>query len=278
MTEFEKTVRTMKPISKPKKIGEGRFGARLAEYENGYKAVVKPQLIGDVFRKQPTERAPYCAEAFYRFSQLIAPGFVPETYVIKVGGHIWSAMKWIPGFHVRKYDARAFHKDDDDFVPPKLRRICFQAAPKSAWLRLTLLDLIGNSRDRHGKNVLVRPKHVVPLGAIDNDFALGLTFRGTRNVFHQYLFYWHWYDPALLREVSRLTVKDFKGAICPLLEPVYAEHCMRRLDWVMEYPHRMPWRIIGQGAQRSVEFPSYERWFKKNYRQLPQRPMMVKAA
>lgn len=277
MTEFEKTVKTMKWIRKPKKIGEGRFGARLAEYENGFKAVVKPQLVGGIFRKLPTERAPYCEEAFYHFGELMAPGLVPETYTIKVDGHIWSAQKWVPGFHVREYDKKVFDKECTDFMG-NLRRVCFTAAPKSVWRRLALVDIVGNSRDRHGKNVLVRPKRAMPLAGIDNGFALGLTFRGTRNVFHQYLFYWRWYDPALLREASKLTVVDFKDAICPLLEPIYAEHCMRRLDWVLEYPHRMPWRIIGQGAQRSVEFPSYESWFKKNHRQLPQRPMMVKAA
>jgi len=277
MTEFEKTVKTMKPSAKPKKIGEGRFGARLAVYENGYKAVIKPQMEGGVFRRQRTERAPYCEEAFYHFSQLIYPGVVPETYTIKLNGHVWSAQLFVPGFHVRQYDAKLFNKEREDFLP-NLRRVCFAAAPKQAWKRLSLLDLLGNSRDRHGKNVLIRPKHVLPLAAIDNSFALGLTFRGTRNVFHQYLFYWQWYDPALLREVSKLTVKDFKGAICPLLEPIFAEHCARRLEWVLEYPHRLPWRIISQGAERSVEFPSYAPWFKKHHRQLPQRPMMVKAA
>lgn len=277
MTEFEKTVKTMKP-TKITLVGEGRFGARLAVYENGWKAIVKPQMLGETFRKMPTERAPYCEEAFYHFSKLIYPGSVPETYVIKLKGKICSAQLWVPGYHVRQYDAKLFDKSREDFHQ-NIRRVCYQAAPKDVWRRLALLDVIGNSRDRHGKNVMVRPKYKkMPIAAIDNSFALGLTFRGYRNVFHQYLFNWHLYDPALLRELSTLKVVDFRDAISPLLEPVYAEHCMRRLDWVLEYPHRLPWRIISQGTQRSVNFPTYAEWFKKNFRQLLQRPMMVKAS
>jgi hypothetical protein len=275
VTEFEKAVKTTKPI-KVTKIGEGRFHARLAEYADGWKAIIKRAMHDGVFRKLPTVLAPEREEAMYHVSQLIYPGVVPETYKIKHDGETSSAQLWVPGFHVRSYDSKVFNKDRDDFYT-NIKKVCYQAAPKEAWKRLTMLDIIANSRDRHGKNVMVRPKRAVPFAAIDNSFCLGLTFRGYRNVFHQYLFNWHYYDPALLREVGKLTVKDFVNAIGSLLPTIYGEHCMRRLEWVQEYPHRLPWRIMSQGAERSIDFPTYEEWFATQFRRLPQRPVIVKA-
>lgn len=274
MTDFQNTVLTQKP-TKIECVGEGKFDAHLATYANGWQAIIKKDKQGKRFRRLRTDRMHLREAAFYRFSQLIYPGIVPETYVTKIKGEPCSAQMFVPGFHLRKYDPELFTPDRDDFYD-NMRKVCYHAAPKEVWKRLSLLDLVGNSRDRHGKNVLVRPKREIPLAAIDNGASLGKTFRCYRSVFHRYLLYWHFYAPEYVKQLSTISLQDIKDAIVPLLAPEYAEHAMRRIEWVLEFPHRLPWRIISKGEEK--RFPSYKAYFSSSYRRLPQRPLIVKAA
>lgn len=275
MSDFETTVKTMQPV-KLERIGEGKFNAHLATYSNGWKAVCKHDSSNKVFRRLPTNMAHRREEAFFHLAELIYPGVVPETYVCEIRGKECSAQKYTPGIHARAYDSSLFDTERSDFGS-NFKSVIYGAAPKADWKRLAMLDLVGNSRDRHGKNVLLRPGNKLPIMAIDNGFSLGKTFRSYRNVFHRYLFNYHFYAPHLLKELEKLELLEIREAIVPLLEPVYAEHVRRRIDWVLEFPHRLPWRIISCGADRTVDFPSYKRFFSPDYRRLPERRLMVKA-
>lgn len=275
MTDFEKTVKTMQPV-KLEKIGEGLFNAHLAVYSNGWKAVCKHDPSNKVFRQLPTRLAHRREAAFYRFSQLFYPGVVPETYVVKVKGVECSAQMFVPGMHARAYDKKLFDTERDDFSS-NFKHILYKIASKPDWKRLVMLDVVGNSRDRHGKNIIVRPKFPIPLSAIDNGFSLGKTFRSYRNVFHRYLFKNHFHAPAVLKHLEKIQYNDIKEAIVPLLDAVYAYHAMKRLEWVLEFPHRLPYRVFSQGAQRTVEFPSYKKYFSSEFRRLPEKPLLVKS-
>lgn len=275
MTDFQKTVLTMQP-TKIEKIGEGRFGAHLASYNNGWRAVVKHSESKKAFRQLPCDQAHLREAAFYRLSQLFFPGVVPETYVTKIRDIECSAQKFTPGIQPRDYDKKLFKTKRDDFTG-NLKDVLYKAAPRDDWKRLTLLDLIANSRDRHGKNLLIRPGADIPLVAIDNGYSLGKTFRSYRNVFHRYLFFYHLHAPHLLRELEEIEYKAIEDALVPLLDPVYAYNVMRRIEWVLEFPHRLPWRVISKGATRTVDFPSYKRWFSVGFRQLPLEPVLAKS-
>jgi len=276
MTEFERTIRKLKPRT-VKKIGEGRFGARVAVYDNGYKALIKVPLNGRTFRFLDTSPAHKREEAFYRLGELYFPGVVPETYATIMDGFPVSAQMYVPGFHPRQYDDELFDTERADFNG-NFKRVLYGAAPRDKWKRLVVLDVIGNSRDRHGKNVLIRPHNPVKLVAIDNGFSLGRTFRGYRNVFHKHLYYGHFHAPAALKDLEFLDLKDIVDAIVPLVDKEHAEHVMRRIEWVLEYPHRLPFRVFSKGAKKSIDFPPYSAYFKRGFRRLPERPILVKAA
>lgn len=273
---FKQTVSTKQPV-KLQKVGEGRFNAHLATYANGWQAVVKHDIKKGVFRQLPTKDAHLREAAFYELSKLFYPGVVPETYVGKVQDKVCSIQMFVPGIHPRAYDKHLFNHEREDFRE-NFKLVLYKAVPKEAWKRLTLLDLIANSRDRHGKNVLIRPGNSIPFAAIDNGFSLGKTFRSYRNVFHRYLFDYRLYAPTMLRELSKIDGKDVRDAITPYLNRVYAENVMRRIEWVLEYPHRLPWRIISKGTTRAVEFPSYKHFFSSQYSKFPQEALIIRAA
>ena len=273
MTDFEKTVKTTKP-TKIQKVGDGKFDAHLAFYPNGWKAICKPALhTANTYRQLPVRLAHRREEAFFHLGEVLVPGFVPETYVCKVNDVECSAQMFVPGMHVRAWDKKVFRTSREDFSE-NFKKIVYSAAPKEVWKRLTVLDLVGNSRDRHGKNVIIRPGYISPVAAIDNGFSLGLTFRAYRNVFHKYLFNYHFYDPSLLHSLEKIKLKDITDAIVPLLDPIYAEHVMRRIEWILEYPHRLPFRVMCRGEET---FPTYKAWFSDKYRRLPERKLLVKS-
>lgn len=271
MTPFAKLVRQQKPTKLERAEG-GKSGALVATYKSGVKAVIKlvkaKSPDGKTYQREiALATHPYREVAFYELAKILEwQDLVPETVLIELDGVPASAQVFMPAMKLSKIDPKLKTEEDEETWRRRLVHVCHMAQ-RSSWTRLVLLDLIAGQRDRHLNNVGVmlhfgQQRPTLKVVAWDNAVTFGLTFRYYHNVFHKFLFadsfnlapYW-----ARLENVKRADLEVL--ARRELLHDDEVEHAYQRLQFLLEYPYRLPFSILSRGRSRSKEFPAYRRFF-----------------
>jgi len=273
MTQLETIVKRMKPVS-IKMIAEGNVGARLVTYPNGAQVVMK--ICSSVTTKNqrttqrglPTETEPKREVAFYRLCKLLGWDIVPETVLGEFAGFPASFQQYMTA--AKLYD-----------VEPRLRnpgknRVAWQIAlretlrdkvPFEDTLRLTVLDFLAGSRDRHAANYGVRldvsaNKARWRLIGWDNGCSFGLTQALYKCVAHKWVFRYAFDLSTVWDDLRRIRRSELASALSGLIDDEAIDHVWHRVQFVLTFPHRMPWKTLSQGHDDGDSFPSYAEWFK----------------
>lgn len=261
-------------------LSGGFFGAQLATYDNGYKAVIKTADTKDSrypkrrsFRGIPLNTVANREVAFYELSKILGwDHLVPETVELNTKtGAFSSAQEFVPSIAFKDIDPKMSDKSNHRWIH------YFKAVARKFsiddWRKLVLLDLIANSRDRHTKGIVVRypgPKIV----AIDNSISFGLTFARYRCLYHQYLFPKLFNFVPYKHHLARFKLADF-SPLGRFLRPLEVEHVFRRIEFLLEFPYRIPFKTISQGETGLNDFPSYKEFFKREAYHAEEKPLVI---
>ena len=275
--DFAETIYKSKP-DKVEAIGEGKFGAQLATYSNGYRAVLKTVSAGGkkaevrTFRGIPLDTVPMREVAFYKLAKKLGwQDIVPETVLHEYKGEVASYQLFVPSIYLRELDKSIF--DDKNKNRVHNLRVLSRRFPKDEWRRLVLLDLIGNNRDRHGKNVIVRfpGPHLV---AIDNSIAFGTCFGRYRDIFHKYLFPRSFNFEPYRDTIKNLTKSDL-SSLHALLKPTEVAHIFMRAQFLLRFPYLTPFETMSEGQTGLNDFPSRKPFFREKARIFQERPLVL---
>lgn len=261
MSDFSDTVYSQKARTKP--IGEGKFGAQLATFEDGTKAVIKVKPFAtSTFRGIDKQTMPQREVAAYVLDSTILDfGVVPETLLVKWQGQEASAQEFKQGaLAPRAVVPGIFDRKLSDW---KMRIAQFFGLVNlDDMTRIVLLDLVMNGVDRHGKNVVVDTVNN-RVFAIDNGLSFGQFYRQYRSVFHKYLFFTHLDIPEwAMNKLARVERADLEP-LSEYLSPDEVEQTWLRIQFVLGHADRLAFKRMSQGQLDPNRFPSYEGWFKK---------------
>lgn len=263
MSYFHDTSLTQRAKASP--IGDGRFGAKLAIFENGVKGVLKEQPpTSKMFRGVCQLNMPANEVMAYRLDRdLLHFGVVPETLFITWRGKEASLQKHIEGFQPKEVVPGVFDRKLDDWKQ-RLQSLA-DIMPMSELAKVVLFDLIVNNADRHGKNLIVDTHNGNKLWAIDNGTAFGDGYTLYKNVFHKYFFYDELpVDVDTLHALDRLTERDFGDVVRPFkISPKRCSYLYWRTRFVVDHHDRLGFKRISGGRIGNNEFPSYQKWFDK---------------
>ncbi len=277
MTTFSETILQHKPKT-VESIGSGKFGAQLATFANGWRAVLKSVSSGsdkskkEAFRGIDLRTVPFREVAFYQLAKKLGwQDIVPETVLGSYKNELASFQVFVPSIHMRDLNKGIFNPDNKSRVHD-LRKAA-HTFPKDEWRRLVLLDLIANNRDRHGKNVIVTTPgpHLM---AIDNSIAFGKSFARYRNVFHKHLFPKAFNFAPYRDELSRLKRSDFESMV-GLLSKVEVDRMFLRTRFLLKFPYLIPFNVMSNGNDGINEFPPRKKFFAKNGRAFDIRPLVI---
>lgn len=267
-TAFAHLVRTTKPIS-VKMIAEGKVGARLATYENGVRAVMKPSEAVSAKRGKaaphgiPVVSIPRREAAFYNLSKLLGyTDLVSETVLAVWEGIPVSFQLFVNAAKLYELDTRLKNPESEDKWTVAFRET-MRHFPTTDVLRLTLMDFIACSRDRHGGNYGARLDKDMNwrLAGWDNGESFGDYQTRYHCVAHKYYYANTFPVDAEIPMLARLDHGDVAAAL-DMLSPTQIDHVWYRIQFVLEYPQRLPWSVLSQGAEGPKDFPSYEEHFK----------------
>jgi hypothetical protein len=251
----------------------GKSGAMVATYENGVRAIVKaskPRLPSGHRRQRgiPALLHPTREVAFRKAAELLGfADLVPETVLTTkaVPGVVTSAQLFVPAHHLNEVEPDLKDTDARDWGDT-LVRACM-VVPKKFWKNLLALDILGGVRDRHANNVglLVKAEDDRPVYrpvAWDNAVSFGETFDRYHNVFHKYLFRRSVDLGDTWSALDKITRSDLSELLGPYLQPTEIEHAYLRVQFFLDFPYRLPWRVCSKGEDDSQGFPDYQSFFK----------------
>jgi hypothetical protein len=272
-TLFEITVKTTKPKS-IRMFSEGRVGARLIRFANGIEAVMKVGTSA-AMKDQRTLQAgiatatmPRREVAFYRLSKMLGFDIVPETVLGEFEGFPASFQQYVTCAKLYELDPRLRRmRQDKEAWVIALRETLRDKVQSDDTLQLTVVDFLAGARDRHGANYGARLELVSNqtrwrLIGWDNGCTFGLTMARYHCIAHKYLFR-HAFDLTMvwkrLRSLSRsqlvTTLKD-------LISEEEIDHVWLRSQFILAFPHRMPFAILSKGSDDPDAFPGYDEYFK----------------
>jgi hypothetical protein len=256
-----------------RKAPGGKSGALLAMYEGGVKAVVKvaKDRLPSGHRRQRGIAAslhPTREVAFYRAARLIGyDDLVPETVLTTkaVPGCVASAQLFVPAHHLHELEPKLVDVDDPSWGST-LAATC-TVVPKSFWRHLLALDILGGVRDRHVNNVglVMRSENDEPTYrpiAWDNAVSFGMTFDRYHNVFHKYLFRRSVDLAGTWSTLESITKADLHDAVGGYLQPDEIHDAFMRVQFFLDFPYRLPWRVCSKGNDDPHEFPDYRTYFE----------------
>lgn len=268
---FEHTVTEHQPV-KVEMIAEGKVGARLATFKNGVQAVMK--LAEDRSPKKgkkqsygiPVSTLPYREVAFYQLNKLCDFDVVPETVLSHYKGVPASYQQWIQATKLYEIDKRLMNLDDEDTWVVAFRET-MRSFPMNDALQLAVLDVLACSRDRHGANLGARlaiesGKARWRLFGWDNGASFSTKFTRYHNVVHKYIFRFAFDLSPVWQKLNDLRQGAMDEALSGLLSDEEIEHTWLRLQFMREYPYKLPWSVFSQGAESPNDFPSYADYFK----------------
>jgi hypothetical protein len=273
MTFFESCVKQMKPSS-IKMIAEGKMGARLVTYPNGMQAVMKI-ASAQTTKNQRAEQRGFKAEelprrevAFYKLAKLC--GFdevVPETVLHSFNDVEASFQRYVTGVKIYDLDPRLQMSAKRDEWPIALRQALRDKVQISDTARLTTLDFLACSRDRHAANYGARldtsnGKARWRLVGWDNGCSFGLTQTRYHCVAHKHLFRYAFDLEPVWETLLNLRRSQLVSELGELLGEEAVDHVWHRSQFVLTFPHRMPWKTLSQGCDSPDSFPSYAEFFQ----------------
>ncbi len=272
MSNFARAVLTTKPkkeepLNKDGSKTGGKSGAQLATYNNGLKAVIKAVKKLSPQGK-PTQRGikvsshPRREVAFYKLARLLGfESIAPEVVLLPNGS---SAQMFMPASNFVDFNSHLQSRSDEKWLEG-LRKVA-SLVPREQWRMLLILDIIAASRDRHSNNLGLQLKiqaNKVGYGlmAWDNACTFGLTFEKYHNVFHKYLFRQRVDLDPFWPKLEKLTRRDFTDTLGDNLTTEEIDHAYLRLQFMLEFPYRLPFQIMSKGEDDNDKFPSYASYF-----------------
>jgi hypothetical protein len=269
--EFTYVVQSQKPTS-IKPLGKGKSGALLATYRNHMRALIKVSKDALPSGKRTQRGLDIAAQpqrevAFYQLAKLLGYADLVPTVVIThkaVEGKLASAQFFVRAAALRDVDKRL-----DDVTSSQWEstlKVVLAKASLTHWRKLVALDLIAGSRDRHINNLgfVIAPQDGKPQlkpVAWDNAVTFGPTFANYHNVVHKYLFIEQVNFDDIWPVWLTLTLEDFKATLGPYLSEEAILHAYLRMRFLLEYPYRLPWRILSQRSDDPKGFPDYAEYF-----------------
>lgn len=280
MTAFETTVTKMKPQS-IKLLAEGKVGARLVTFENGVEAIMKVAATSTMKNHRAMQRGlktktmPMREVAFYNLAKVF--GFedvVPETVLGSFHDYPASFQQYVTSSKLYDVEPRLRQPGDKEGWSVALRETLRDVVPFGDTLRLTVLDFLAAARDRHGANYGTRldvtsGKARWRLVGWDNGCGFGLTQESYHCVAHKFLFRYAFDMSSVWDALSKVTRSELVKALSGLIPPLAIDHVWMRLQFVIAFPHRMPWVTLSGGSDDPDGFPSYAAFFKPLVGQQP---------
>lgn len=268
MTHFERVVTREKPTSL-KLLAEGQVGARIAAFRDGTEAIMKVGASQATKKRSKTQRGidiatmPAREVAFYTLAKIFGyEDVVPETVLGKFEGFPASFQRYVDNAKLYEVEPalREMRKDRTAWIIA-LRETLRDKLDLEDARKLTLLDFLAASRDRHAANYGARlsiagGKASWRLVGWDNGCAFGLTQERYHCVAHKHLFR-HAFDlQPLWQNLLSKRREDFnilsdKGYI----SVVEVDHIWYRLQFVLAFPHRMPWVVLSKNTDDINGFP-----------------------
>jgi hypothetical protein len=272
VTPFATVVHQSKPASL-KLFAEGKVGARLVTYPSGVQAVMKVASKAttkhnrSVQRGIATEGMPKREVAFYRLSQALGWDVVPETVLGEFQGFEASFQQYVTSAKLYDVEPRLRKPDEKEAWIVALRQTLRDKVPFDDTLRLTVLDFLACARDRHAANYGARldvtsGKARWRIVAWDNGCSFGLTQAQYHCVAHKYLFRYAFDLSPVWETLKSITRSKLFDALNDLLSPEAIDHVWMRVQFMLLFPHRMPWQVLSNGSDDPESFPDYRDFFK----------------
>lgn len=259
MALFKETLATQKaPL---KSMGIGKFGAQMATFPNGVKAIVKAQVFDNSpFRGIPRDSMHEREVMAYRFDRdVLGFNIVPETYMTRVGVKKASTQEFVNGLAAAQIVPKVFNKSLDDWK----ERVAKLAAlvPQDEVQKLVAMDLVIGSRDRHAKNAIFN-LDIGKCWAIDNGASFGKNLALYRNVFHKYFYLKNFsLSDDIAKALANVTPQACDDVLIWLdkreRDAVYA-----RAQLVLDKANKLDFYTLSKGHLNNNEFPSYGRWIR----------------
>jgi hypothetical protein len=271
-TAFEHIVTTTKP-AKVELFREGLVGARLATYPDGLQAVMKPcdersLKAGKKHQKQiPIRRLPFNEVAFYRLAKLLnLKDVVPETVLGSYGDQHASFQQYVLSKKLYDVEPALTKLDSEQQWVSAFTGLVERHKLEADMAKVSLLDFLACNRDRHGGNYGVRlqlesMKPGWKLVAWDNGVTFGQAFERYHCVGHKYLFRDAFPVEPLWGRLETLTRGGLQEALGDLLDAQQIDNVWLRAQFALEFPYRLPWRVLSKGAQHAADFPSWREYF-----------------
>jgi len=272
MTPFETTVRLVKPSS-IKMFSEGKVGARLVTYPNGMQAVMKVASAATTKQNRRTQRhidveaMPSREVAFYRLSKLLGFDIVPQTVMHEFQGFPASFQQYVTSVKLYDLDERLRKPDNKEAWIVALRETLREKVPFDDTLRLTVVDFLACARDRHAANYGARldvtsGKARWRLVGWDNGCAFGLTQEHYHCVAHKYLFRYAFDLSPVWETLNAVNRSKLNEALGDVLSSEAIDHVWMRVQFMLLFPHRMPFQTLSNGNDDPESFPAYRDFFK----------------
>lgn len=270
MTVFSDVVLNQDPI-KVEPLGGGKSGAKLAYYKHNVKAVIKEEkeLAPN---GHPTQRGllittlPYREVAFYKLAKLLDwTDIVPEVVLLDYKGKNASAQSYVPALNLHEITPNLEESDNNPNWIKDLVETC-KLVSRESFRRLTILDIIAGSRDRHSKNIGFKYKIAGDrisyyLVGWDNACTFGRYFTYYHNVFHKRLFREKINLEPYYEKLENIRLDDFVGTFEGLIAIEEIYHAFLRLQFIIDFSYKIPWLEISKGEDNLNKFPEYREYF-----------------
>lgn len=272
MTPFETAIRVAKPAS-IKMLAEGKVGARLVTYANGLQAVMKvahEATMKNGRREQcgiSTVSMPFREVAFYRLSKLLGFDVVPETVLHDFQGFPASFQQYVTSAKLYDLEPKLRNPDNKEAWIVTLRQTLRDKIPADDTLHLTVVDFLACARDRHAANYGARldvtsGKARWRLVAWDNGCSFGLTQARYQCVAHKYVFRYAFDLSSVWETLNAITRSKLQDTLGGLIADEEIDDVWKRVQFILLFPHRMPWVTLSNGAADPESFPDYRDFFK----------------
>lgn len=242
-------------VSATKRADEGKFNAKILDFEDGTKGVLKERLhSNEVFRAVPKDRFHLNEVAFYELDRMLRFNVVPETTWTTYSGSPASLQRHVYGKHADDVVPGAFDRRDEDW---KLRiaELGSKMDPLDV-KKIVVLDLLMNSGDRHERNFLVSDSGKV--WAIDNSVCGAPLLRYYYNTLHTFLLMDRFKLPREIeRALKRVTPLRLKRRLTKF--SVDYETVWKRLQLILSNKDDLSFRRLSRGNYGKDDFPSYRR-------------------
>lgn len=272
MSTFSHIVRKHQPKKFPGKPLTGKTGAMLVEYDGGYKAVLKlaqpttPRGKSHLYGIS-VQSGPYREVAYYQLAKFLGwDDLVPECVMTRVKDIDVSAAVFVPALQLPDINKDLVKYAGDHERWQVHFRETLREFQERDLIRLVIMDIIAGARDRHGTNLGARlelqgGKPVYKLVGWDNAATFAETFARYHQVIHKYNYRFSLDLEPYWKKLQNIRYAEFRDAIDHVPTEVERQHAWLRLQFILEFPHLLPFETFSEGIDYAPEFPSYSSYF-----------------